>query len=149
MITYLDTSIILPQLMPTHANHARAKALVERLSLDGTVATTTLHTYGELYNNLTRASRQNQYLLPEIAELAIAGLSRVMQIVELSKEDYVAAVHRCATLQMGGPIIYDAVHYEAALKVGATTLYTENLRDFTRLPLPNDPPLKILGPTQK
>lgn len=145
MIFYLDTSVVLPYLLTTHPNHQRARKLVGQLRQVGSVATTTLHTYGEAYNHLTRTTKRNLHVTPQQAEQAILNLERVMDIVELNKTDYASAIRRCVRLQFTGPILYDALHYQAALKIGAERLYSENLRDFTRLPLPDDPPLEILG----
>lgn len=42
-----------------------------------------------------------------------------LTIIELVKEDYEAAIKRCARLNIANGVIYDALHLQAALKAGA------------------------------
>jgi predicted nucleic acid-binding protein len=62
----------------------------------------------------------------------------VLTIVELNQSDYEAAVIRCRELKLVSSVIYDALHYQAALKAGAEVIYADNLKDFTRLQLPGE-----------
>jgi predicted nucleic acid-binding protein len=72
------------------------------------------------------------------------NLDMAFEMIELDREDYKIAVTRCGALNIPGPVIYDALHLQAALKAGAEILYTDNLRDFTRL-VTEDDPIKIVG----
>lgn len=139
MITYFDTSVVMGLLDPNQEIHQQAAELFRMAKSKGKVATTTLHTYSELYNNLTKKGGGRPGLPPQtVARLLNDKLDLTFEMVELSKADYKAAISRSAGLNIPGPIIYDALHYQAALKAGATVLYTDNLRDFTRLQLPED-----------
>ncbi len=65
-------------------------------------------------------------------------LDAVIQLVVLDADDYRAALNRCVTLDLRGPVFYDALHFQAAIKCKAEILYTNNLKDFTRLLLAED-----------
>jgi predicted nucleic acid-binding protein len=89
-----------------------------------------------LYRNITKPTKFGIHLSPAAAaETIINGIGNLLTIVELTKADYEAAISRCSELGLMSSVIYDALHYEAALKAGAEVLYTDNLRDFTRLQL--------------
>ena len=110
----------------------------------GKAATSTTHAYAEMYRHLTRNIAPYN-LLPEEAEAAVVdNLGKVLQIVVLDRSDYEAAIHRCVALQLSGPIIYDALHYQAALRAGAITIVTDNVRDFNRL-IRDDEEMKVRG----
>jgi predicted nucleic acid-binding protein len=145
MISYFDTSVIMGLLDPKQEIHEEATVLYLAASEKGEVVTTTLHTYSELYNNLTKKGGGRPGLKPEIVTRMLnENLDMAFKMVELNREDYKAAVARCGELEISGPVIYDALHLQAALKAGAKTLYTDNLRDFTRL-VTKDDPIKIVG----
>ena len=56
-----------------------------------------------------------------------------LETIALDEQDYYAAMDRCADLGLDLGVIYDALHFQAALKAKADILYTENRRDFDRL----------------
>ncbi|WP_420459605.1 type II toxin-antitoxin system VapC family toxin [Neolewinella sp.] len=139
MISYVDTSVILPALSAKHPMHRVCRATVVRAAEEGTVWTTTLHTYAELYHHLTKPSKQDIHFIPAKVEgLLLDTLPKILQFVELSQQDYEAAIRRCARIALVGAVIYDALHFEAAIRCEAEVLYTDNTKDFTRLVLPDD-----------
>lgn len=145
MISYFDTSILLPALIEKHELHEACKALLQKALKAGPVGTTTMHAYAELYNNLTRPTKYKVHLQPLLAaDVIINQIGERLTIIELTKADYEVAVKRCASLNLVSGVIYDALHLQAALKVGAEILYTDNLRDFTRL-VTDDDPIRIVG----
>lgn len=56
-----------------------------------------------------------------------------MTVIELTEDDYVWVLEQLTSLNLTGAVVYDALHARATLKAGATTLYTFNVKDFTRL----------------
>ena len=145
MISYFDTSVLLPALIETHELHEASKEILYKALKAGPVGTTTMHAYAELYNNLTRPTKHKIHLKPSLAaDVIINKIGEQLTIIELTKEDYENAVRRCARLNLVSGVIYDALHLEAALKAEAEILYTDNLRDFTRL-VTEDDPIKIVG----
>ncbi len=136
MISYFDTSVLLAALITKHELHDKAKLTLRKALSSGTAVSTTTHAYAELYRNITKPTKFGIHLSPAAAaETIINGIGNLLTIVELTKADYEAAISRCSELGLMSSVIYDALHYEAALKAGAEVLYTDNLRDFTRLQL--------------
>jgi predicted nucleic acid-binding protein len=58
---------------------------------------------------------------------------RRLSLVALDGADYLQAAESLASLNLGGPLIYDALLLQAARKVNAETIYTWNVRHFQRL----------------
>ena len=145
MISYFDTSVLFAAVTPSHELHTLAQEALKRAQLAGTVASTTLHTYAELYNNLTRPRPSKLHLPPEIAyQLIVEQLGSKLMLIEMNREDYELSLKRCADLKLVSGVIYDSLHVQAALKAKASVLYTDNLRDFTRLVTEGDP-LEVRG----
>lgn len=134
MSSYFDTSVLLPAYVPSHELHRHAQVLLRRVQESEDVGYTTLHTYGELYSSISRASQYMATLSLEHLQTALQStLGSIIQLVELSDGDYRDALSRCTTLNLRGPVFYDALHFQAAVKCGATILYTDNTKDFNRL----------------
>jgi predicted nucleic acid-binding protein len=141
---YFDTSVLLPVLIQEHENHETCKKLLQDALRDGSALTSATHAYAELYRHLTK-NRAPYNLLPEEAKLAVVdNLGKLLEIVAMDKADYEKAIARCVKLGLTGAVIYDALHLEAALKAGAEILYSDNLRDFTRL-VTKDDSIKLEG----
>ncbi len=132
---YFDTSVLLPVLIKQHETHDLCKErLKTAIQSKGAIVTST-HTYAELYRHLTR-NRPPYDLSPENAALALLdNLSKLLEIIDLDENDYNVAIRRCEKLELTGAVIYDALHYQAALKAGAAVIYTDNTKDFIRLQL--------------
>lgn len=82
--------------------------------------------------------------LEEVAVVLTEQVGTIFEMIELTKADYEAAVIRCGKLGFTRGVVYDALHLQAAIKAGADILYTDNLKDFTRLISPEDI-VKIMG----
>ncbi len=135
---YFDTSVLLPVLIQEHENHQVCKALLRSALQNGLAMTSATHAYAELYRHLTK-NRPPYNLLPAEASTAIIdSLGKLLEIVAMDQADYEKAIARCVKLNLTGAVIYDALHLEAALKAGAEILYSDNLRDFTRLVTDDD-----------
>jgi len=141
---YFDTSVLLPVLIQEHENHSACKELLTNALKSGTALTSATHAYAELYRHLTK-NRPPYNLLPEEASIAVVdNLGKLLEIIAMDRKDYELAIARCVKLNLTGAVIYDALHLQAALKAGAEVLYTDNLRDFTRL-VTEDDEIKIVG----
>ncbi|MFT5999053.1 MAG: putative nucleic acid-binding protein [Neolewinella sp.] len=134
MITYFDTSVIMGLLHADQEIYEASVAVFAKSSRSGRVVTTTLHAYAELYTNLTQKGGGRPGMPPEdVAVVRTEQVGRIFEMIELTKTDYEAAVIRCGKLGFTSGVIYDALHLQAAIKVGADVLYTNNLKDFNRL----------------
>lgn len=65
-------------------------------------------------------------------------------ILELSWDDYTAAMRRCSDRGRRSGAVYDTVHLAAAERWSADVLLTFNVQDFTRLSVESGP--RILAP---
>ena len=54
-------------------------------------------------------------------------------VIPLSAADYEAVLDDLLARGLRGGVVYDALHVRAGLNVGATDVWTYNLRDFARL----------------
>lgn len=130
---YLDTSVLLSVVIENHENHQKCLDIFKKGLASGSVLTSATHAYAEMYRTLTRGNSPIE-VSPSIAQSTIVEkLVPLMTMVSLDKTDYEAAIARCVMLDLRSSVIYDALHVQAALKAGATVLYTDNLRDFNRL----------------
>ena len=145
MSSYFDTSVLLPAYIPSHELHRQSQVLLRRVQESEDVLYTTLHTYGEVYSSISRAAHYMATLSLEHLQTALQStLGTTIQLVELIDSDYRAALSRCTRLNLRGPVFYDALHFQAAVKCGATILYTDNTKDFNRL-LTDEDPIEVRG----
>ena len=144
MIYYLDTSVLLPAIIQQHELHPKAIEILNNALRTGKVMTSATHAYAELYRTLTKGNTPFE-LEPAMAQETILQLlTGVVELVVLNRADYDAAVQRCVDMELKSSVIYDALHFQAALKAEAEVIYTDNLRDFNRLLQPDDP-LRVDG----
>lgn len=132
MRTFIDTSILFPALDVHHPEHKKVLPLLRTLESNHTIVVLNTHLVAELFNNLSKKPR----LIPaELLKIGttIRNISERYETVELTKSDYLAAVDRCTGLRLRGAVIYDALHFQAAIKAEVDVLYTANFRDFQRL----------------
>ena len=134
---FFDTSILLPAALTAHSNHVRATLLIHEVSLEAgsnDLLCLSTHVIVEMYATYPHVARQLDILVApyQIVE-AIKAIALHLTTVNLVEADYFSALERCASLELTGAVVYDALHYQAALKSNADFLYTENRRDFDRL----------------
>lgn len=141
MISYFDTSILLPAVVEAHPAHQKAKSVFEEAITDGNSVCLGLHSFVELYSNLTRFPLGDR-IQPFEAQVTTDTLRDLVTVISLTGSDYFRALQRCSTKGLVSGIIYDAIHLQSALKGGASVLYTANTKDFERL-LSNDDPLEL------
>lgn len=92
------------------------------------------HVIAELYSNLSKPTlSKSAPIVPGQAADLIKRVVSEMETINLDEADYFAAMDRCANHNLVSGVIYDALHYQAALKAKADILYTQNRRDFDRL----------------
>lgn len=140
MKCFLDTSVLLPAALSVHPNHVYAVNLIETsAAVSAELICLSTHVIAELYSNLpTAARRLDTIITAEEAAYAVKSLVNHFTTISLDEVDYFNALDRCAQLNLTGGVVYDAIHYQAALKAEVDILYTDNLKDFTRLVLPGD-----------
>ncbi|NJC28387.1 type II toxin-antitoxin system VapC family toxin [Neolewinella antarctica] len=131
MKVLFDTSVLLPALDVKHTQHEACYKLLKNCEANAEVIVLNTHLMAELFNNLTKQPR----LAITVAEinLTVHRLADRYVNVELNMTDYLAAIDRCTSLGLRGGVVYDALHFQAAIKAKVNVLYTGNLRDFERL----------------
>ena len=127
---FLDTSVLIAVAHVHHMHHAPSLDLWNRCARADTVVSA--HTLAEVYNVLTAMPRGYRLSPRAAADAVDVFLARVTP-VELSAEEYVAAIRAASALGVAGGSIYDALHVACARKVNADFIYSWNLRDFERV----------------
>lgn len=127
----LDTSVLYPAASFQHPNHQVCSALIAQLDKQSTIFVLNTHLIAELYNNLTKVPSLK--IPTDTARKTIKQIATKFRPIALDVPDYLLAVDRCADLDLPGGVIYDALHFQAAIKAQVDVLYTYNLKDFTRL----------------
>lgn len=141
--SYFDTSALLPALLTAHPHHKLGREMLSKARREGEIICLSMHVYAELYANITRFPIGKK-VSPLIAAEMIVKLEDFVRTIDLSRQDYKAALHRCAERQLISGIIYDALHLQAAIKAKVDVLYTTNLRDFQLL-YSDDLPFELIG----
>ena len=127
MKAFLDTSVLVPVFYGDHQHHARSIDLLTRLrkSEGGCGA----HSLVELYATLTRMPGKYR-VTAEQAMLFIGDVRRRLTVVALAAEEVAEMLEDSAVLGILGGAIYDALLARCAVKAGAKSLYTWNLRHY-------------------
>lgn len=132
-MTLFDTSVLVAATIQTHPHHERGRKAVTSVregQLQGLICQ---HSIAEFFTTLTRYQLDTP-IGPKLAlEIITKNLLTHFQIVELGRKDYLEAIERVCRLGLRGPILYDALILQAALKKKAKVLFTFNPSDFQRL----------------
>lgn len=128
----LDTNVLVAALVEVHPHHDRVQPWLERVFSREAEGLVSCHGLAESYSVLTNLPLVPR-IRPEQAQAMLSDSANWLQPVRLDALDYLTAIARVAQLGLSGGGIYDALHAQAALKVGADTLLTLNPRHFTRL----------------
>jgi predicted nucleic acid-binding protein len=85
-----------------------------------------------VYSVLTGMPGKNRVSGDE-ALLFLGNVRERLTLVTLSQEEYFATIQAASAAGIAGGSIYDAILGHCALKSGARSVYTWNLKDFKRL----------------
>lgn len=129
MKAFLDTSILVATFYGDHQHHEASKNLF--LRFDKADACCASHSLAEVYATLTGMPGRHRVTGDE-ALLFLANIRERLTIVALNSNDYFATLEAAAAHALAGGAIYDALLAQCALKAGAESLYTWNLKDFKR-----------------
>ena len=64
--------------------------------------------------------------------LFVNSVRERLSIIALTAEEYVSALEAAANLGITGGTVYDALLAQCAIKLGAETIYTWNLRHYAQ-----------------
>ena len=130
MKAFLDTSVLVPVFYGDHVHHAASMDVFTRF--DKTDACCGAHSLVEVYSALTRMPGKFR-ISSEQAMLFIGSISERLTVVGLAPDEYFTMLQSNADLGIAGGAIYDALLAATAIKSGATTLFTWNLRHYGQL----------------
>jgi predicted nucleic acid-binding protein len=133
MKIYFDTNVLVAALQPDHIHHARSFAAYGRVQEGVIVGCLSCQGLTELYSVLTRAP----WIIPvaprEILAVIEQSILPCFEIVEVSRQSYLAAIAACAGAGWRGGKIHDAVHIQAATQAKCDLIYTYDIDHFQAL----------------
>lgn len=127
---FFDTSVLVAAFQEDHEYHEPSFAAF--LNADRGRACCAGHSLAELYATLTRMPGKNR-VSGDQAMLFLQNVRERLSVVTLTGDEYFAALDEAASGGIVGGAIYDALLARCALKSGATTIYTLNVKHFQRL----------------
>jgi predicted nucleic acid-binding protein len=123
-----DTNVITTAMTNKREGHERAKSVFAQSKAIGRACIST-HNLAEIYNVLTG----RMLIPPPQAKMLMERNLEGVEVISLNEQDYLNAIQRVSSLSIPGGVIYDAIIAECAIKRQCETLYTFNLKHFTRL----------------
>lgn len=126
---FLDTSVLVAIAQVDHVHHVPSRELWNGCAAKETAVSA--HTLAEFYSSVT-SMPPGIRLSGRDAMLALEMFLRRIVPIALTSTEYMETLKSCATLDLTGGTIYDALHIACARKVNADRIYTWNLRHFRR-----------------
>ena len=135
MRVLLDTSVLVPALVPALPQHEKAAPHLESALREETGLILSAHALAECYASLTALPISPQVTPGQARRLIEENVARAAEeIVELGPTDYLSTLRRMTDLGLESGAVYDALHVACAEKASAEELRTFNRRDFRRMP---------------
>ena len=128
MNAFLDTSVLIPVFYGDHTHHAASLEVFAQCDKDGCCGA---HSLAEVYAALTRMPGKHR-ISGEQTMLFIADIRERLSVIALDGDEYTDLLEKAAAAGIVGGAIYDAVLVACALKSGAESIYTWNVRHFVR-----------------
>ena len=122
-----DTNVLIAAMMPHREHYERAATTFETVQRAGEAAIGA-HSLAEMYNVLTGRLLVN----PKDANTLIKRYTSGLEIIELNASGYANAIARVSNLGISGGAIYDAILAECAVNRQCDTLYTFNIKHYSR-----------------
>jgi predicted nucleic acid-binding protein len=126
---FFDSSVLVPVFYADHPQHALSTKFFLEAGKDDFCA---LRTLGEVYATLTGLLLRPRITGPEGIGI-VKQIRERLTLITLNEQEYVSALELASSGTIVGAAAYDALIAHCALKAGADTLLTWNVRDFTRL----------------
>jgi predicted nucleic acid-binding protein len=127
---FLDTSVLVATFYAGHEHHKPSFELfVHQEKRSGCTAA---HSLAEVYSILTGMPGKDRASGDE-ALLFLGNIRDRMTIVSLDPQEYFRVLEAAAAMGLAGGGIYDAILGHCALKAEAESIYTWNVKHFTRL----------------
>jgi len=127
---FLDTSVLVATFYADHEHHPPSIDLFLRHRKPD--ACCAAHSLAEIYSSLTGMPGKER-ASPDEALLFLGNIRERLTMVALTADEYASAIEAAAANGIVGGGIYDALIAHCALKAGAQTIYTWNVKHFKRL----------------
>jgi predicted nucleic acid-binding protein len=129
MKAFLDTSVLIPVFYGDHVHHASSLTVFTRY--DKKDVCCGAHSLVEVYSAMTRMPGKFR-ISGEQGMLFIEDIWERLTVIGLTPDEYFAMLQTNSDLGIVGGSIYDALLAATALKSGASTLFTWNLRHYAQ-----------------
>lgn len=130
MKAFFDTSVLVATFYGEHEHHEPSFALFLRHKK--LTACTAAHCLAEVYSVLT-GMRGKDRASPDEALLFLVDVRDRLTIVTLDEAEYFQLLENASASGITGGAIYDGIPARCALKAEAETIYTWNVKHFSRL----------------
>jgi predicted nucleic acid-binding protein len=127
---FLDTSVLVATFYGDHEHHEPSIELFLRYGKREVGCGA--HSLAEVYASLTGMPGKDRAGADE-AMLFLGNIRERLSLIALTGEEYFKAMEASAAAGVTGGGIYDALLGHCALKAGAETIYTWNVKHFKRL----------------
>jgi predicted nucleic acid-binding protein len=127
---FLDTSVLVATFYGEHEHHEASFALFVRQKKQ--TGCTAAHCVAEVYSVLTGMPGKDR-ASPDEALLFLGDVRERLTLVTLDEHEYFSVLETASGSGVSGGAVYDALLARCALKVNAETIFTWNVKHFTRL----------------
>jgi predicted nucleic acid-binding protein len=129
MKAFLDTSVLVPVFYGDHAHHLASLELF--IQFNKSSGCCGAHSLAEVYSTLTRMPGKHR-LSGAQTMLFIGDIRERLSVVSLTGDEYAEALEASSALGIVGGGIYDAMLAYCAIKAGAETIYSWNIRHYAQ-----------------
>lgn len=133
MKTLFDTSALVSALVEQHPSHGRARPWLDQAQSGRFKWAICAHSLAELYSAMTNLPLRPKLPGPLVVSLIRQNLPATAQVIELTREDYLAVLQPASDLGLTGGAVYDALIARAVQKAGVKRVLTFNVDHFRRL----------------
>lgn len=145
MSILLDTSVLIPALVPALPQHEKAAPHLESALRGESSLILSAHALAECYASLTALPVSPRVTPGQARRLIQENIADTAEeIVELEATDYLSALQRMTDLGLESGAVYDALHVLCAEKASVKELRTFNGEDFRRMPPESPTELVVL-----
>ena len=132
MKVLLDTSVLVPALVPAHEHHSRCLPWLIRSVSREVRAFVASHSLTELYAVLTALPLRPRISPAAAGRLVAESVVRHSRLVGLDPSEVAELVHDAAAWGLSGGVVHDALIARVARKARVDLLVTLNVTDFRR-----------------
>jgi predicted nucleic acid-binding protein len=125
---FFDTNVFVTAMLPKREFHDRAQTAFATARSKGEACIST-HNLAEIYNVLTGRVLIDPVQAKQLMDLNLHDV----EIISITTNHCQIALARVSSLGISGGVIFDAILAECAVQHQCDTLYTFNLKHFTRL----------------